>query len=738
MRPLFADVIVDISQADLDRTFSYRVPESMAETLCLGAAVLVPFGNRRIKGCVVALTDEPSCDISQVKDISAVITDESIVESDLVSLAVWMKAHNGGTLNQSLRTVMPWRKTVKDKIQKTVERLLNDEEAAAFTAEAEKKNRKAQARLMTCLLEAPIMDYSHLLKTAGVAAQTLRLFEEKGYVRITQGRIFRKVTADVACETQAAELTEEQEKVRGAILKEWTAGNRPSLIYGVTGSGKTLVYMALIEQILREGKQAIVLIPEIALTYQTVSRFQKRFGSVISFLHSRLSEGEKYDQFRAARAGEITVMVGPRSALFTPFPNLGLVIIDEEHEESYHSESTPRYHARETAIKRAELIGAHVVMGSATPSLRAFYACGQGQFALFRLERRYGRKAMPQTLCLDMKDELRAGNRSIISRRLHDEIALRLEKKEQSMLFLNRRGMLGFVSCRSCGHVEKCPHCDVSLTHHRNGRLICHYCGYEKPMVKICPACQSPLIGGLKAGTEMVENVLRKDFPKARILRMDMDTTKGKSGHDDILKAFAEGGADILVGTQMIVKGHDFPNVTLVGVLLADMSLNDSDYKSSERTFQLVTQAVGRCGRGEKAGLALIQSYDPEHYSLIHATAQDYDGFYEEEIAYRRMMHYPPSSYLAAIHGTSKNEALLDEGMSYLRKFLDRIDPTHKLGTIGPAPESVGKVKDVYRRVIYIRHSDEAMVLKAAEQTEKYIEANKGFEAITVQFDFHA
>ena len=367
--------------------------------------------------------------------------------------------------------------------------------------------------------------------------------------------------------------------------------------------------MEMIARVICDGKQAIVLIPEIALTYQTVMRFYKRFGSRISILNSRMSNGERYDQMMRAKDGAIDVMIGPRSALFTPFPNLGLIVIDEEHEPTYKSEQIPRYHARETAIARAELEGASVVLGSATPSLEAFYGAGQGKYELLTLKQRSQKQALPTVHTVDLREELKAGNHSIISRKLQEMMKERLDKKQQVMLFINRRGYAGFIACRSCGHVMKCPHCDVSLSSHKGYKLICHYCGYEESAKDRCPKCGSKHIGGFRAGTQQIEELIRREFPEARVLRMDMDTTKEKDGHEKILETFASEEADILIGTQMIVKGHDFANVTLVGILAADLSLFAGDYQSSERTFQLLTQAAGRAGRGDRPGEVIIQTY---------------------------------------------------------------------------------------------------------------------------------
>lgn len=368
------------------------------------------------------------------------------------------------------------------------------------------------------------------------------------------------------------------------------------------------------------------------------------------------------------------MMIGPRSALFAPFPDLGLIVIDEEHEPAYKSEKAPRYHARETALARAKMEGASVVLGSATPSLEAFYQCRNGRYTLLKLKNRAASQSLPDVYTVDMREELKHGNRSILSDRLKEMITERLWKKEQVMLFLNRRGYAGFVSCRSCGHVVKCPHCDVSLSAHRNGKMVCHYCGYEQPSIKKCPECGSGYIGGFKAGTQQIEDLVKQTFPGSRVLRMDLDTTKVKNGHERILSAFSNEEADILIGTQMIVKGHDFPNVTLVGVLAADLSLYSNDYQSAERTFQLLSQASGRAGRGKKRGEVVIQTYSPEHYSIRMAARQDYEGFYEEEMKYRQLMGYPPVDQLLAVWMTGSAEEHLKKAALYLKEFAARIN----------------------------------------------------------------
>ena len=421
-------------------------------------------------------------------------------------------------------------------------------------------------------------------------------------------------------------LNEEQQAAVNGILSVYP---QPSLLFGVTGGGKTEVYMALIDAMRAQGKQTILLIPEISLTYQNLRRFYERFGNRVAVVNSRLSAGEKYDSYENARSGRIDIMIGPRSALFTPFTNLGMIIVDEEHESAYNSETSPRYRAVETAITRGRMAGAGVVLGSATPSLESYTKALSGEYALFRITRRARvGSVLPEVKICDLRKELREGNKTIFSRILAEAIKDRLEKREQVMLFLNRRGYAGFISCRSCGYVFRCPHCDVSLTSHRNGQLVCHYCGLSVPMPDRCPSCGSPYIAGFGLGTQKVETMVKKYFPSARTLRMDMDSTSRKDSHGKILSSFAKGEADILIGTQMIIKGHDFPRVTLVGILAADLSLYSDDFRAGERTFQLLTQAAGRAGRAGADGLVVIQTYSPENYAIETASHQDYEVFY--------------------------------------------------------------------------------------------------------------
>ena len=742
---MYADIIVDITHEKLDKIFQYRIPKEMEGRLQTGMEVLIPFGraNRETKGYVIGFSEKCNYDPEKIKEITQIIQNHIAIEAKLVALAAWMKEHYGGTMIQALKTVLPIKQQEKQKEQRSIRLLLDRREAKERLSYFLSKNQTARARVVAALLDRPILPYEYVTRQLKVTAAVLRAMEEQRILQIEAEVVYRNPVTAKRTKQQSFCYTEAQQAAIHTFCEEYRRGKRGTyLVYGVTGSGKTEVYMEMIEHVIAEGKQAIVLIPEIALTYQTVMRFYQRFGDRVSIINSRLSKGERYDQMIRAKRGEINVMIGPRSALFTPFERLGLIIIDEEHEGTYKSEQTPRYHARETAIARAAMEGASVVLGSATPSMEAFYKAVTGEFRLLRLPERAKQRAMAHVTVADMRKELEKGNRSIFSDALRSLMEDRLKKKEQIMLCLNLRGYAGFISCRSCGHVVKCPHCDVSLSSHRNGKLVCHYCGYEQPMVTSCPECGSSHVGGFRAGTQQIEELLLREFPQAKVLRMDMDTTKQKDGHEKILAAFSSGEADILVGTQMIVKGHDFGNVTLVGVLAADLSLYADDYRAGERTFQLLTQAAGRAGRGEKAGEVVIQTYSPEHYSIVAAAKQDYEQFFQEEMTYRALMGYPPASQLMAVLVSCKEEELLETACHYLKAYAETCcKKCERAGTsvqlIGPASPYVGKVRDTYRRVIYLKSEQEAVLVFLKDQLEQYIEINSGFQNLWIQFDLN-
>ncbi len=740
----YANIVIDISHEKLDKTFQYKVPEQWKEELSVGMQVEIPFGkgSRKTTGYVVELTDTPEYDLEKMKEITRIVEGSIPIESQLIALAGWMRKNYGGTMNHALKTVLPIKQKTKEKKQRFVKLELNKKEAEEQLAVFEKKNHKARARLLLALMEQSPLPYEVVTGKLNITASVVRAMRELSVLSVEEKRKYRSPFGEeVKQEKKQVTLNQEQQKIVEGVWQEVLEGkNRTWLIHGVTGSGKTAVYIELIEKIVKNGRQAIVLIPEIALTYQTVVRFYQRFGERVSILNSKMSAGERYDQFERAKNGELDVMIGPRSALFTPFSNLGIIIIDEEHETSYKSETIPRYHARETAIERAKMAGAAVVLGSATPSLDSFYKAKQGEYTLLRLEKRIEEKPLPKCEIIDLREELKQGNRSILSGRLQELMAERLKQHQQIMLFINRRGMAGFVSCRACGHVVKCPHCDVSLSQHNNGRMVCHYCGYEEPVPKVCPACGSKYISGFKAGTQKIEEIVKKKFPEARVLRMDFDTTRNKAGYEKILSSFANQEADILIGTQMIVKGHDFPNVTLVGVLAADLSLYVSDFHAAERTFQLLTQAAGRAGRGRLPGEVVVQTYSPEHDCIKLAAQQDYDKFYQTEIECRKLMKYPPCGHMMVMLVASGDEMTALLSAELLGKKVRQAKENGKLSglsVIGPANATVAKVKDIYKKVIYFKHEDYQELVKIKDVLEKFVNSHREFAKVTIQFDFN-
>lgn len=777
MEGRYAYVIIDISHEKVDRPFQYLIPRQLQGLVKTGSLVTVPFGagNHERQGYVIEITDRSEFPEGKLKQLTGIVENTVKAEGVFIELAAWMRQQYGSTMITALKTVLPVKKMTKQLEKKSIRLLLSDSEAEAFLALCIQKNQTAKARVIEALCQEKEQPLSLITGKLHISSQTIKSLEKQEIIALQSENIYRNPALvlennkDARAEHygQKKILSTDQMKIAERIIKRFNEGiKKTSLIHGITGSGKTEVYLELIEEMIRLKKQTIVLIPEIALTYQTLLRFYKRFGNQVSVMNSSLSQGERYDQWVRAKQGEISVMIGPRSALFTPFSNLGLIIIDEEHETSYKNETMPRYHAREAAEKIAQIHKAAVVLGSATPSLEAYYRAKNGVYDLYELNERQAGGELPEVTTVDLREELKAGNRSIFSRKLRELMEERLRNKEQIILFLNRRGYAGFISCRSCGHVMKCPHCDVSLSEHNNGRLICHYCGYQEAMVSQCPECGSPYIMGFRAGTQQIQRLLEKEFPQAGVLRMDADTTRTKESYESILTAFSNGEADILLGTQMIVKGHDFPNVTLVGILAADLSLHICDYRASERTFQLLTQAAGRAGRGSSPGAVVIQTYAPEHYSVVHAANQDYLGFYEEEILYRELMGYPPASHMMVVLAASPDEEragqlaleLLKAG-SRAEKITeknrevtameseqgenakDHIDMggDHPLKWIGPAPAAISKINDIYRMILYVKCNDYEALIRSRTRMEEYMEeqSKEGrWKKELVQFDF--
>lgn len=740
---MYADIIVSISHEKLDKSFQYRIPEKLEGKIEPGACVKVPFGagNKVITGYCIGLSETPEFDPAKIKAIIGLEEKSPSVEEKLLALAGWIKSYYGSTMIQALKTVLPAKQSVAKLVHKKILLNMPEEEAKACLYEYQRKKQKAKERLLQELLVHQELSNEIVTKKLNVSSQTIESLRKDGVVRVEITDSYRNPVKAKEMQTKPVLLSEEQKNVIQTIMEEYDEGKPNTyLLHGITGSGKTEVYMNLIDEMIYRGKQAIVLIPEIALTYQTLMRFYNRFGERVSVMNSTLSQGEKYDQCERAKRGEIDIIIGPRSALFTPFPNLGLIIIDEEHEGSYKSESTPKYHARETAIKLASMHGASVLLGSATPSVSSYYLAKQGKYKLFTMTKRLTGGALPQVHVADLREELKEGNRGMFSRKLQELMQDRLEKKQQIMLFLNRRGLAGFVSCRNCGEVMKCPHCDVALSEHRGNTLMCHYCGYTMVKPPACPKCGSKYLMGLKAGTQQIEEKLKELYPGVRTLRMDKDTTKTKESYEEILDAFANKEADVLIGTQMIVKGHDFPNVTLVGVLVADLSLGVADFRAGERTFELLTQAVGRAGRGALPGEAVIQTYQPEHYAITHAANQDYEGYYQEEILYRELGSYPPVEQLLAVQVFAMDRAQGEKLAKYLASVVESIrtkEPAYEnLVLLGPTPGTIEKVNDIYRFAFYLKHTNYDILISIKDILETYTK-DMELKNLSIQFDFN-
>lgn len=740
---IFADIIVDISHEKLDRPFQYIIPESLEDKILIGSAVKIPFGkgNRIIPGYVIGITEIPSWEVDKMKEILSVEEKKITLESELIQIAWFIRETCGATMNQALKTVIPVKSKTKE-IEKSEISLAQDyqtpEKWQELLEHYQKKHAAVRIRLVEALMKQTVLNQEYVKNVLKISSSVLKEMEKGNIITVKRTRTYRNPLTfldDYRTDTDKdadVSLNEGQKQIVESICSD---SSMVHLIHGITGSGKTRIYMELIRRTLLEGKQAIIMIPEISLTYQTVKRFFDVFGDRVSIIHSRLSPGERYDQLERARHGDIDIMIGPRSAVFTPFSNIGVIIIDEEHESSYKSETIPKYHARETAIFRAGLHHARVILGSATPSVESYYKALHGEYRLHTLSFRAS-GAVAQVSVADLRAELEAGNKSIFSRRLASLIEDRLAKKEQIMLFLNRRGYAGFVNCRKCGEVLQCPHCDISLTYHSGERLVCHYCGYTTRMPQLCPSCHSRYIAPFGTGTEKVEALVHKQFPSARVLRMDADTTAAKGSHERILSQFAAHQADILIGTQMIVKGHDFPLVTLVGIIAADLSLYAQDYRASERTFQLLTQAIGRAGRKSDHGEAVIQTYHPENYSIVAASRQDYKEFYNQEILYRTMSGYPPVMQIMAILITSDQ---LEDGRAageWLKTELEHMQDAD-CHVIGPVDAGIFKLKDRYRTVLYLKHSDIHALTGIKNKLELKLKTCKTAEHTDIYFDLN-
>ncbi len=705
----YALIIVSLSHSNIDHIFHYRIPARLRGSIEIGMRVMVPFGrgNRKIEGYVVGFSDNADVDESLIKDIADICESYSIISPKRIELAKWMQEKYYTTLSNCIQCIIP--KRVNEKNFACV--VLNDENDN-IEAEIEKVMKKdtKQRNVLSLLLNGDEIPVSHIKNFLEVDDAPITALIKKGIIKRVYEQVYRGNfnTASVK-KTVPPPLTEEQENACNAIFNEMdNFTGKPILVHGVTGSGKTEIYLRAIEKALNEGKSAIVLVPEISLTQQTVERFVSRFGDKVSVTHSRLNDGERYDQWTRARLGEISVMIGPRSAVFTPFENLGIIIIDEEHETTYKSDQlSPKYDAREVAKKLSELYKCTVVLGSATPSVTSYYKAEKGEYNLCILSNRVNH-SFPDIEIVDMRAELAKRNFSVFSEKLSRAIKNNIENKEQTILFLNRRGYSTFVSCRECGYVMTCKNCNVSYTYHKGiNKLSCHYCGATVNVPAVCPSCGSKHIKYFGTGTEKIEQEVNKYFPEARVLRMDLDTTQRKNSHQAILDEFRRGKADILIGTQMIAKGLDFENVTLVGIIAADLSLNLGDYRSGETTYQLVSQVAGRAGRAEKKGKVYIQTYSPEHYSIRYAAKNDYAGFYNQEIEYRKSMVYPPFTNIFLIMFVGENEGYIKQCLSDLLYVMKHYNKNNMFTHLGPSPAVISKINNNYRWQLIVKCENE-------------------------------
>ncbi|WP_338452004.1 primosomal protein N' [Niallia oryzisoli] len=766
-----AKVIVDVPAKQTNRPFDYAIPERLKSVLMPGMRVIVPFGPRNIQGFVIDIVAESQFsklrEIIELMDIEPVLNEELLMLSDWLTektlcykisafqvmlppalkakyekkvrlknrsqLAMlspvlqslfssddvikWEEVSKGNELsviqkeiaNGVLEVLYEVNERVKKKTIKMIAPAVSNEELQAIRSEFPSRSVK-QLKLIDYFIEhSEPIERQKIMSIVGVSSGVIKGLLEKGILTERTKEVYRDPYRDRDIErTTPLELTNDQAQAIQPILAAIEEKKHDVfLLYGVTGSGKTEVYLQSIQRVLEDGREGIVLVPEISLTPQMVNRFKGRFGDMVAVLHSGLSVGEKYDEWRKIQRKEVKVVVGARSAIFAPFENLGIIIIDEEHETSYKQEDNPRYHARDVAIERAKRYNCPVVLGSATPSLETFARAKKGVYQLLTLSKRMNERSLPTVNIVDMREELREGNRSMFSRDLHEKLQSRLERKEQTVLFLNKRGHSSFVMCRDCGLVLQCPNCDISLTYHRfNEQMKCHYCGFEAGVPTTCPECASDHIRYFGTGTQKVEEEIAKIFPEAKVIRMDVDTTSRKGAHEKLLTEFQEGHADILLGTQMIAKGLDFPNITLVGVLSADTMLHLPDFRSSEKTFQLLTQVSGRAGRHELAGEVVIQTYTPEHYSIELAGQQDYDQFYQREMMIRKIHKYPPFYYIALI--TVSHEELM-KAVDVTEKITKYI--TSRLSkaavVLGPVASPIPRLNNRYRYQCLIKYKRE-------------------------------
>lgn len=714
---MIAKVLVEINNTNVDKAFDYIVPSELSKKIKVGMRVKVPFASRQLEGFVLELTTEENSNY-ELKNIDSIVDEEPILNNELLHLGKFMSNKYFSTLISCYQTMLP--KALKAQNKTNInKKMIKYVELCVNTFPKLKPN---QEKIVEYLKVNGRVKKDEVNKISVSGVNTLI---KNGILKETLLEEYRLVIKEKE-EKKVFQLTEEQKAAKDKILSQ--THSSVFLLHGVTGSGKTVVYMEIVEEMLKKGKDSIFLVPEISLTPQMVYHFKSRFGDYVAVLHSRLSEGEKYDEYRKIVEGKVHIVVGARSAVFAPFKNLGAIIIDEEHTNSYKQDNNPKYSAIDIAIERAKENNAIVVLGSATPSLETYARSIKGVYTLVELKHRVKADALPDVEIVDMSKEKHKGN--IFSDRLIKEVNNRLEKHEQIILLLNRRGYSSFITCSNCGYTAKCPHCDITLTYHKTSNTLrCHYCGYADRMDDVCPNCHERAIKTLGTGTEKVEEEIKKIF-NARVVRMDLDTTSRKGSHEKIITAFKNHEYDILLGTQMIAKGLDFENVTLVGVINADTSLMIPNYRSNEYTFQLLMQTAGRSGRGEKKGFVIIQTFNPEHYAITLASKHDYINFFKKEMEIRRKLSYPPYYYLTYIKVIGKDYNKISFEANKIASILTRELINSKI--LGPTTCSVFKLNGLFRFGIIIKYKKED---KMEEVLHNLVNHYKGNQTVKIDID---
>ena len=717
---MYINVLIETKVNKNDMTFTYHIPTNLDNNL-IGKRVLVPFNNRIIEGFVLEYTKKPN--EYEVKDIISVIDKEVVLNEELLRLGKFMSEKYLCSLIYAYQAMLPRalkanHKSNKNYLTKIFVKLNENVDINDIKI-------KAQMDIINLLKS----NYEVLKSDIKSKSSLKKLIDKKIVIEYAK-EVYREVKTNL--DERKITLTKKQEEI-SKRLKSYLNKSSINLLYGVTGSGKTEVYIDVVNEVIKNGKDAIILVPEISLTPQITARFKGVFKDNIAILHSSLSDGERFDEIRKIRKGLVHVVIGARSAIFAPLKNIGIIIIDEEHSESYKQENNPRYNTLDIARERSVTHNCPIVLGSATPTIESYARAKRGYYNLLEMEERVNKKPLPKVTIVDMKNEIRKGN-IIFSDLLKDEIEKRLKNNEQVMLLLNRRGYSTYLSCKSCGYTFKCPNCDITLTYHKtSGMLRCHYCGYAENKNVVCPSCKQKEITSLGLGTERVEEEIKRIFPFSKTLRMDADTTTTKGSHNRIIEEFNSGNYNILVGTQMISKGLNFPCVTLVGVINADSSLNIPNYRSSEVTFSLLDQVIGRAGRGEKEGCAIVQTFNPEHYSILCAKNHDYKTFYEKEMKVRKNLNYPPYCFLTLIKISSKDFKYGIEEAKKISQFLKR-NLSFNTNILGPSIANVLRINNTYNFQVILKYKKDEKLYTALNEMLKIYEGNN---KIKVELDFN-